>query len=86
MKNYPLVRAWCAMSGSFDYYTSEQIRLAEQDRAPQDAIYRDVTTGNWRRFQDIKYDETKLMVARYADVFGVDAKRLVAEGVLVSKG
>ena len=85
MKAYPLIRAWHSFTGSFDYYVQEQVRQAEETKAPQDAIFRDVSTGGWKQYRDIKDDDLKIRIAHAAAFHGVDPKRLVADGVLSSR-
>lgn len=82
MRNYPLIRAWHHMSGSFDYYIQDQVRQAEEEKAPQDAIFRNPRDNTWMRFPDIRNPETKERVASYAAVFGVDSQRLLNENTL----
>lgn len=63
---YKYLWAWDRMMGSC-YGWSECKQLeAKEDNAPEDAIYKD-TYGNWRRFRDIKSDDTKKTVQRIVD-------------------
>ena len=59
--DYPHLRAWCRFMGSFEYYTSEQLRLAREENAPADAIYRRTENGRvvWHRYADVTSPETR---------------------------
>ena len=39
-QDYPFIRAWGKMMGSFDYYIQEQVGMARHDRAPETAIFK----------------------------------------------
>lgn len=49
---YPYIRAWHYRSGSFQYYINEQVKAAEKDGAPQNAIYKS-GNGEWRTIDDV---------------------------------
>jgi hypothetical protein len=56
--DYPAIRAWGKLMGSYSYYIENEVALARANKAPQDAIYRrvdleDKITG-WARVKDIK--------------------------------
>lgn len=66
MIKYKYLWAWDRMMRS-DYGWSKRLQgLAEQEKAPIDCIYRDIT-GKWHRFRDIKTEETKQLVQRLVD-------------------
>ena len=50
--DYPYIRAWGRLLGSFDYYIEDQIAEAKRDRAPYDAIFK---TGeeDWSTFSEL---------------------------------
>lgn len=57
MANYPYIRAWGQIMHSRGWYVDEQVKLAQRDRAPHDAIYKrdekwvtasQITSGNTR--------------------------------------
>ena len=54
-KDYPYLRAWCKMMGSYDYYLQAQLEKARKDKAPEDAIYyRNFSQINgWVCFADV---------------------------------
>jgi predicted DNA-binding transcriptional regulator YafY len=62
MTDYPYLRAWCEMMGSFRYYTEDQIADARKENAPQTAIYK-AHEGHWRTFEDIENPGTKERIA-----------------------
>lgn len=39
-KDYPFIRAWCAVTGSSDWYTRDRIEEAKRMNAPANATYR----------------------------------------------
>ena len=39
MIDYPYIRAWYRISGSFPYYIEQQVELARKDNAPHDAVF-----------------------------------------------
>lgn len=57
-KPYDHLRAWCAMMGSYPYYVRDQIELARREDAPDDAIYRDSSTGRWVTFSEVTNPST----------------------------
>lgn len=52
LKNkYKHLVAWCKMNGSYDYYVKAQLEMAEQDGAPEDAIY--LGRDGWETFESV---------------------------------
>ena len=49
--DYPWIRAWCHMLGSYAYYTKRQGEQARQDHAPGNAIYKQ-QDGSWATTDD----------------------------------
>ena len=43
---YRYIRAWGIMMHSYEYYIRDQIELARKDKAPEDAIFKDID-GVW---------------------------------------
>jgi len=55
MKNsYNAIRAWGQILGSYQYYTEDQIETARADNAPNNAIFKNYTTGKWDTINDIE--------------------------------
>lgn len=50
---FPYIHAWNQMLGGFAYFGEAQVLLAIDEKAPDDAIYRD-GDGSWRRARDLK--------------------------------
>ena len=48
-QQYPYIRAWGVLMGSYEYYVKMQIEQALSDQAPQDAIYKYHDNGRWHR-------------------------------------
>jgi hypothetical protein len=78
--NYEGIQAWGRMQGSFPYYIQNQCIKADQDGAPEDAIYPKRTnqgddTSEWNRIRDIESAETRhwftvnypALVAKFTD-------------------
>ncbi len=51
--DYPFLRAWGRMMGSYPYFVDEQVERARKEQAPSDAIYRDMQ-GRWARYSEIR--------------------------------
>lgn len=66
MKEYPYIRAWCQMLGSFPYYVELEITRATADRAPETAIYQNID-GTWATFEEIQSPITKQAVQAIVD-------------------
>lgn len=61
LKNkYQHIVAWCKMNGSFDYYVQAQLEMAEQDDAPEDAIFHD--GDKWRVFSEVKSESVRARI------------------------
>lgn len=56
--DYPYIRAWGKLLGSFHYYVREQVEQARADRAPTNATHRKVD-GTWATTDDITRAETR---------------------------
>lgn len=61
---YAGIRAWGEMMGSQDYYISDECRKAEEDGAPDDAIYKGRDPGlnereRWHTISEIRNEETR---------------------------
>jgi hypothetical protein len=50
--DYPYIRAWGRMMGSYRYYVEGQLQLARQEKAPQNATYRG--EEGWHTWDDFK--------------------------------
>lgn len=59
MKQYKYIRAWGRYMGSYQYYIDEQVYKAQQDGAPENAIYLSGTTGEWVTFDEVTSDHAK---------------------------
>ena len=60
--DYKYIRAWGSMLESFPSYIENEVKRAQNDKAPQTAIYRK-SDGTWAIFEDIQSDATKTSVA-----------------------
>ncbi len=60
--NYPYIRAWGMMLGSFPSFIECEVEEAERTHAPQTAIYQD-QDGNWMTFEDIQLSDTRKRIA-----------------------
>lgn len=62
-KDYPAIRAWGSLMGSYQYYIDNQVLVARATKAPQDAIYQrtdwDGKHLGWARIKDIKDLESR---------------------------
>lgn len=56
--DYPYIRAWCKMMGSFDYWLQDQLEQARADNAPQNATYRR-DDGTWSTTDNITNPDTR---------------------------
>ncbi len=58
--------AWDIMMGSYDYWKREGQRLAEEDSAPIDVVYRKDVEGKrvWTRFADVSNEDTRARIER----------------------
>ncbi|GAH43340.1 unnamed protein product [marine sediment metagenome] len=64
-KPYNYIRAWESFLGSYPYYINQQIELARQDEAPDNAIFK--ALGYWQTFDDIPFQNIKDTVSFMAD-------------------
>jgi len=39
LKDYPMLRAWCLMMGSYPYFINQELAKAKETNAPQESIY-----------------------------------------------
>lgn len=56
-EKHAVLRAWCGMMGSYNYYTEAEIAEAKKDNAPEDAIYKR-DTGQWARLSEVNNERT----------------------------
>lgn len=52
-KHYTYVRAWGIYLDSYQYYIDEQVRIANQENAPDNAIYKRALGGHWVTFDEV---------------------------------
>ena len=57
--DYPCIKAWDRMMGSYDYHIGRNIEQARLDGAPQDAIYKDGNDGHWHRLCEVRSAHTQ---------------------------
>lgn len=57
--DYPYIVAWHRMTGSYKAYIDRQVRKAQEDNAPQDAIYKGSATGEWHTVKEIENKTTR---------------------------
>lgn len=62
MKDYPYIRAYGLLLGSFQSYIDSEVEKARRTNAPQTAVsqYQD---GNWATFEDITFSDTRERIA-----------------------
>lgn len=58
MVEYKYLMAWDMMMHSDDFWKQRMQRLAKEENAPKNAIYRDVN-GKWHTFDDVTAEDTK---------------------------
>jgi hypothetical protein len=56
--DYPYIRSWGRIMGSFRYFVEDEIDRARVDGAPQNAIHRK-DDGTWATTDDVRSDETR---------------------------
>jgi hypothetical protein len=56
--DYPYLRAWCRLMGSYKYYIEDQLDLARSGRAPQTAIYM-MANGTWQTIEKVTNPHTR---------------------------
>ncbi|XVV02468.1 hypothetical protein ACQPW3_34690 [Actinosynnema sp. CA-248983] len=59
--DYPFVRAWGRLMGSYDYYIRDKVQLAREDHAPANAVYRR-EDGTWTTTDDITLATTRIQL------------------------
>jgi hypothetical protein len=59
--DYKYVRAWNKMMGSYEYHIRSQQRLAADDNAPLDALYKRHGTGVWVCASELDDERLKLV-------------------------
>lgn len=59
MQNYPMIRLWGRMLGSMAYYIEDEVKRAKADKAPQDAVYYDMTNKVWHTYREVTSQDTK---------------------------
>lgn len=62
MKDYPYIRAYGLLLGSFQSYIDSEVEKARRTNAPQTAVsqYQD---GSWATFEDITFSDTRDRIA-----------------------
>lgn len=65
VRDYPWIRAWDRMMGSFSYWTDMQLIRARADNAPQDAVYYNQDVGLWVTLEEIESEETRTRLEGY---------------------
>lgn len=62
MKDYPYIRAYGLLLGSFPSYIDSEVEKARRTNAPQTAVsqYQD---GSWATFEDITFSDTRERIA-----------------------
>ena len=62
MKDYPYIRAYGLLLGSFQSYIDSEVEKARRTNAPQTAVsqYQD---GRWATFEDITFSDTRERIA-----------------------
>lgn len=62
MKDYPYIRAYGLLLGSFPSYIDGEVEKAGRANAPQTAISRR-QDGSWTTFEEIQFDDTRERIA-----------------------
>jgi hypothetical protein len=57
-RDYPYIRAWYAMTGSYEYYIRDRVEQARAEKAPSDAVYL-LGDGTWATTDDILPADTR---------------------------
>lgn len=57
--DYPCIRAWDRMMGSYAYYTDNQIAQARADKAPQDATFYNSEKKRWSTLKEVQNVQTQ---------------------------
>jgi hypothetical protein len=67
--NYPYIRAWGALMHSFTYYIESQVKQAQDEKAPHDAIYKD-HMGRWHCWSQMKdNNQNKPVIKEWVDSY-----------------
>jgi hypothetical protein len=61
MEDYPCIRRWGRMMGSYPHYIENQIKQAREDEAPEDATFRG-EDGRWHRASEIKNEDVRKLI------------------------
>jgi hypothetical protein len=59
--DYPFIRAWGRLMGSYNYYIRDQVQQARDDHAPANAVYRR-EDGTWATTDDITPATTRIQL------------------------
>ena len=63
--DYPYIRAWCQMMRVNQYYTEDQVALAQKENASEDALWRGIS-GKWHLFCEMsERNPNKALIAAY---------------------
>lgn len=65
--DYIYIRAWHLMTGAYQYYINLVESKARRDDAPENAIYYDDRSREWRTVDDIVSPESKARVEAFAE-------------------
>lgn len=73
--DYPYIRAWCRMMGSYDYYLQNQLHRARAEKAPFDAVFErtelgGTKTGVWARFSEVENESTLDRIRKIMEGWG----------------
>ena len=61
-EKYPFIVKWGQMMGSFPYYINNQLELAEETRAPENATFYDEGNNVWNTTDGITNESTKIQL------------------------
>jgi hypothetical protein len=75
--DFPYIRAWGRMMGSFGSYIELEVDHARQTNAPYDAIYE--RGGKWQTYNDITSYETRRTIWHFVKDLGIELKEPVLE-------
>ena len=65
--DYIYIQAWHKMTGSYQYYIDMMVSKAQQDGAPENAIYYDDFSHKWMTLDDVVSSDTKARVIAFAE-------------------
>ena len=64
--HYPYIHAWNQMMRSRQFFTDDQVALAQKENAPADAMWRGLS-GKWHCFHEMAANNAnKALIAAYA--------------------